>query len=137
MTPARQLRAERGGSLAKTRRSRRDLLSAASLFRLPENFGPASKQQVFDFAPDRALRQIADYSCRSNVNEASPEKKVEEFISFLPVSKFGEMLAKRFESTPSSRWASGLIYLAATVCLLLSCASLTNSGYNPFIYFRF
>lgn len=40
---------------------------------------------VFDFAPDRALRQIADYSCRLNVNEANPEKKVEEFISFLPV----------------------------------------------------
>ena len=40
---------------------------------------------VFDFAPDRALRQIADYSCRLNVNETNPEKKVEEFISFLPV----------------------------------------------------
>ncbi len=40
---------------------------------------------VFDFAPDRALRQIADYSCRLNVNEDNPEKKVEEFIRFLPV----------------------------------------------------
>jgi hypothetical protein len=40
---------------------------------------------VFDFAPDRALRQIADYSCRLNVNESNPEKKVEEFIRFLPV----------------------------------------------------
>ena len=40
---------------------------------------------VFDFAPDRALRQIAEYSCRLNVNESNPEKKVEEFISFLPV----------------------------------------------------
>ena len=40
---------------------------------------------VFDFAPDRALRQIADYSCRLNVNEENPEKKVEEFIRFLPV----------------------------------------------------
>jgi hypothetical protein len=40
---------------------------------------------VFDFAPDRALKQIADYSCRLNVNEANPEKKVEEFIHFLPV----------------------------------------------------
>lgn len=41
---------------------------------------------VFDFAPDRALRQIADYySCRMNVNESNPDKKVEEFISFLPV----------------------------------------------------
>lgn len=40
---------------------------------------------VFDFAPNRALRQIADYSCRLNVNETNPEKKVEEFIHFLPV----------------------------------------------------
>jgi len=40
---------------------------------------------VFDFAPDRALRQIADYSCRLNVNESNPEAKVAEFINFLPV----------------------------------------------------
>lgn len=40
---------------------------------------------VFDFAPDRALRQIADYACRLNVNESNPEKNVEEFINFLPV----------------------------------------------------
>lgn len=40
---------------------------------------------VFDFAPNRALSQIADYACRLNVNEANPEKKVEEFINFLPV----------------------------------------------------
>ncbi len=41
---------------------------------------------VFDFAPDRALKQIADYSARLNVDsDSTPEKKVEEFISFLPV----------------------------------------------------
>jgi hypothetical protein len=40
---------------------------------------------VFDFAPNRALKQIADYACRLNVNESSPEKNVEEFINFLPV----------------------------------------------------
>lgn len=40
---------------------------------------------VFDFALDRALRQISDYSCRLNVDETNPEKKVAEFISFLPV----------------------------------------------------
>ena len=40
---------------------------------------------VFDFALDRALRQIADYSCRLNVEEKNPEKKVGEFIKFLPV----------------------------------------------------
>lgn len=40
---------------------------------------------VFDFALDRALRQISDYSCRLNVDEGNPEKKVAEFIHFLPV----------------------------------------------------
>ena len=40
---------------------------------------------VFDFALDRALRQISDYSCRLNVDEGNPEKKVAEFINFLPV----------------------------------------------------
>ena len=40
---------------------------------------------VFDFALDRALKQISDYSCRLNIHEGNPEKKVAEFISFLPV----------------------------------------------------
>lgn len=40
---------------------------------------------VFDFAPDRALRQIQEYSCRLNISEDNPEKRVAEFINFLPV----------------------------------------------------
>ena len=40
---------------------------------------------VFDFALDRALRQISDYSCRLDINESNPEAKVGEYIKFLPV----------------------------------------------------
>ena len=40
---------------------------------------------VFDFAIDRALRQIADYSCKLDVKETNPEKKVADFVHFLPV----------------------------------------------------
>lgn len=40
---------------------------------------------VFDFALDRELKQISDYSCRLNVAESNPENKVGEFINFLPV----------------------------------------------------
>ncbi len=40
---------------------------------------------VFDFALDRALRQISDYSCRLNVGDSNPEIKVGEFVKFLPV----------------------------------------------------
>ena len=43
---------------------------------------------VFDFAIDRALKQVADYGARLNVAEASAEKKVAEFIKFLPVLAF-------------------------------------------------
>ena len=40
---------------------------------------------VFDFAPNRALKQIQEYSCRLNLDEENPRKKVEDFIKFLPV----------------------------------------------------
>ena len=53
---------------------------------------------VFDFAPDRALRQIADYSCRLNVDESNPEKKVEDFIHFLPVLAYDGSHMKRIDA---------------------------------------
>ena len=53
---------------------------------------------VFDFAPDRALRQIADYSCRLNVDETNPEKKVEEFIHFLPVLAYDGSSMKQVDA---------------------------------------
>ena len=40
---------------------------------------------VFDFALDRALAMVSDYSCRLSVDEVSPERKVSEFVKFLPV----------------------------------------------------
>jgi hypothetical protein len=75
---------------------------------------------LFDFAPNRALRLVTEYSCRLNVAESNPESKVEDFIKFLPVLCFdgssmrqinaqevldfgmvgtsGSQLAKKFES---------------------------------------
>lgn len=53
---------------------------------------------VFDFAPDRALRQIADYSCRLNVNETNPERKVEEFVHFLPVLAYDGSSMKQVDA---------------------------------------
>lgn len=40
---------------------------------------------VFDFAPNRALRQIADYGSRLATNDTTPEQRVAELIGFLPV----------------------------------------------------
>jgi hypothetical protein len=53
---------------------------------------------VFDFAPDRALRQIAEYSCRLNWGKSNPEKKVEEFISFLPVLAYDGSSMKQIDA---------------------------------------
>lgn len=70
----------------------------------PDSTSPNQEQilkeqcYIFDFAPDRALRQIADYGCRLNVNEANPEKKVEEFISFLPVLAYDGSSMKQIDA---------------------------------------
>jgi hypothetical protein len=53
---------------------------------------------VFDFAPDRALKQIADYSCRLNVNESNIENKVAEFIHFLPVLAYDGSSMKQIDA---------------------------------------
>jgi very-short-patch-repair endonuclease len=53
---------------------------------------------VFDFAPNRALRQIADYSCRLNVSEPNPEKNVQDFIHFLPVLAYDGSAMKQIDA---------------------------------------
>ena len=52
---------------------------------------------IFDFAPNRALRQIADYSCRLDVSESNPEMKVKEFINFLPVIAYDGSTMKQID----------------------------------------
>jgi hypothetical protein len=70
----------------------------------PDNKSPNKEEilkeecYVFDFAPDRALRQIADYSCRLNVDETNPEAKVAEFINFLPVLAYDGSSMKRIDA---------------------------------------
>lgn len=53
---------------------------------------------VFDFAPNRALSQVADYACRLNVNESNPEKNVAEFIHFLPVLAYDGSSMKQVDA---------------------------------------
>src|SRR5690606_27685621 len=40
---------------------------------------------VFDFAPNRALRQIAEYGSRLATDDATPEQRVADLVGFLPV----------------------------------------------------
>ena len=53
---------------------------------------------VFDFAPNRALSQVADYSCRLNIDETNIETKVEEFIRFLPILAYDGSFMKEIDS---------------------------------------
>ena len=91
---------------------------------------------VFDFALDRALRQISDYSCRLNVEESNPEKKVAEFIHFLPVLAYDGSTMKQINAQDvlditmagtsatllAKRWESALLVNVdnATLTRLLS-----------------
>ncbi len=50
---------------------------------------------IFDFALDRALKQIVDYSNQLNVNNDNPEKKVADFINFLPVLAYDGSTMKK------------------------------------------
>jgi hypothetical protein len=95
----------------------------------PDNVSPNKTEiikkecYVFDFAPNRALRQVADYSCRLNVEESNPERKVGEFINFLPILAYdgsrmkqinaGEILDIAMSGTSATllarRWESALL----------------------------
>jgi len=54
---------------------------------------------IFDFAPNRALKQIADYSCSLSLGGESPEAKIKEFIQFLPVLAFDGSSMKEIDAT--------------------------------------
>lgn len=56
---------------------------------------------IFDFALDRALKQISDYSRNLNTDplKDNPQKLVEEFISFLPVLAFDGSTMKQISAT--------------------------------------
>lgn len=74
------------------------------VIRNPDSLSPNKEEilkeecYVFDFAPNRALRQIADYACRLNVNESNPEKNVEDFINFLPVLAYDGSSMKQVDA---------------------------------------
>ena len=53
---------------------------------------------VFDFEPNRTLRQIAEYSNRLNTTERDPEKKVGDFIKFLPVLAYDGMAMRQIDA---------------------------------------
>lgn len=53
---------------------------------------------VFDFALNRTLRQVAEYSNRLNTKERDPERKVGDFIRFLPVLAYDGMSMRRIDA---------------------------------------
>jgi hypothetical protein len=80
---------------------------------------------IFDFAPNRALKQIVDYSCNLNINEMDSEKKVKEFIDFLPILAYDGSSMREID-------AAGVLEsaLSGTTATLLAkrweCALLVN-----------
>ena len=78
---------------------------------------------VFDFAPNRALRQLSDYGIGLSPNEENPEKALANLVSFLPVLAYdganmtqidaGEILDWAMSGTTGSllarKWESAML----------------------------
>jgi hypothetical protein len=69
---------------------------------------------IFDFAPNRALSQIADYSNKLDPKEPNPEKKVAEFIKFLPVLAYDGSSMKEIDAV----WILDIVTSGTTATLL-------------------
>lgn len=101
---------------------------------------------VFDFAPNRALRQVAEYSCRLSVNEQNPEQKVADFIHFLPILAYDGSSMKQIDAAGildmamsgttatllARRWESALLVNVdnATLSRLLASQEAMNALMN-------
>jgi hypothetical protein len=53
---------------------------------------------VFDFAPTRALQQVAWYGMGLSPNEPNPENAVKELVSFLPVLAYNGAVMKQIDA---------------------------------------
>ena len=53
---------------------------------------------LFDFALDRALQLLSRYASELNVSEPNPEKRVAEFIKFLPVLAYDGFVMKEVDA---------------------------------------
>lgn len=53
---------------------------------------------VFDFAPNRALRQIADYGSRLATDDTTPEQRVGELVGFLPILAYDGLTMKQLSA---------------------------------------
>ncbi len=54
---------------------------------------------VFDFALDRALTMVSDYSTQLSTENKGPEQKVEDFIRFLPVLAYDGSRMKEIDAS--------------------------------------
>jgi hypothetical protein len=70
---------------------------------------------VFDFAPTRALRQLAEYGFGLSPDEPNPEKAVEELVSFLPVLAYDGSSMQQMDVGAILDWA-----MAGTSATLLA-----------------
>lgn len=74
---------------------------------------------IFDFAPDRALNQLATYCDRLDQSEISQERKVQDFINFLPVLAYDGFAMEQVD-------AAGLLDMA----MGRTTATLLAKGWN-------
>lgn len=85
--------------------------------------------RLFDFSWDSSFRTIPDFW---------PIACIALFFSFLPALRAGKKLQDFvYNRNTYSLSMNGLFLLLTIVLFMLSVSSVTSSGFNPFIYFRF
>jgi len=85
--------------------------SSILMLRNPDGDDPSREEVkkpvcfVFDFAPTRALSQLAEYGQRLNPDAKNPETAVEELVSFLPVLAYDGSSMKQIDAAGVLDWA--------------------------------
>ncbi len=85
-------------------------------------------KRMFAFSPGNGLQLNAEfitYLC------------IAAFFSFFAISKYGQKIQQAFYFNDYSNLKHLSIVTLSVVLFLLSVASVTSTGFNPFIYFRF
>lgn len=54
---------------------------------------------VFDFALKRTLRQLSEYCCKLDPSQENPEKKIYDFIKFLPVLAYDDGVMRQISAS--------------------------------------
>ena len=101
------------------------------IFKIEDDMGQVELyfERLFDFSWDNTFITLPNFW---------PLLLVAAFFSFLPALSIGKKMQDFvYNRNTYSLTANGLFLFMSIILFVLSASSVTSSGFNPFIYFRF